>query len=103
MSTLYFHNAGTNILTNQIAVIIEHVMEKPSTSPNNLSFLPHTLQPRDDCCVHPPSYMYIRSAASVVEYVIHYSIATLNKIAIEFFPDLRALDLENVQPGGFIT
>ena len=42
-STLYLHNTGANILMNQITVIIEHVVEKPSMSPNDLSFLPHTL------------------------------------------------------------
>ena len=102
-STLYFHNTGADILVNQIAAIIEHVVEKPSTSPNDLSFLPHTLQSRDDRCAHPPSYTHIKPAASVVEYVIRYSIATPNKIAVEFFPDLGALDLENVQPEEFIT
>ena len=102
-STLYFHNTGADILANQIAAIIEHIVEKPSTSPNDLSFLPHTLQSRDDCCAHPPSYTHTKPAASVVEYVIRCSIATPNKIAIKFFPDLRALDLESVQPGEFIT
>ena len=103
MSMLYLHNTGADILANQITAIIEHVVEKPSTSPNDLSFLPHTLQSRDDCCAHPPSYTHTKPAASVVEYVIRCSIATPNKIAIEFFPDLGALDLESVQPGEFIT
>ena len=102
-STLYLHNTGADILVNQIVAIIEHVVEKPSTSPNDLSFLPHTLQSRDDCCAHPPSYTHTKPAASVVEYVICCSIATPNKIAIKFFPDLGALDLESVQPGEFIT
>ena len=103
MSMLYLHNTGADILVNQIAVIIEHVVEKPSTSPNDLSFLPHTLQSRDDCYVRPPSYTHTKPAASVVEYIICCSIATPNKIAIKFFSDLRALDLESVQPGEFIT
>ena len=102
-STLYLHNTGADILANQIVAIIEHVVEKPSMSPNNLSFLPHTLQSRDDCCAHSPSYTHTKPAASVVEYVICCSIATPNKIAIKFFSDLRALDLESVQPGEFIT
>ena len=33
----------------------------------------------------------------MVEYVIRYSIATPDKVAVEFFPDLYAVDLDNVQ------
>ena len=102
-STLYLHNTGANILMNQITVIIEHIVEKPSISPNDLSFLPHTLQSRDNCCVHPSIYTHTKPAALVVEYIICCSITTLNKIAIKFLSNPRALDLESVQPGEFIT
>lgn len=96
-STLYFHGTAADIFANQIAAIIEHIVEQPSISPHDLSFLPHTLQSRDDRCANPPSYTHIKPAASVVEYVIRYSIATPDKVAVEFFPDLYAVDLDNVQ------
>ena len=53
--------------------------------------------------MHPSSYTHTKPAALVMEYVIHCSIATPNKIAIEFFPNLRVLDLESVQLEEFIT
>jgi hypothetical protein len=102
-STAYFHQTAADVLANQIAAIIEHIVEQPATSPNDLSFLPQGLQSRDDRCAHPPSYTHINPAESVVEYVIRYSVSTPNKIAVEYYPDLDALDLSNVQPLESIT
>ena len=60
-------------------------------------------QSRDDRCAHPPSYTHIKPAESVVEYVIRYSIATPDKIAVEWFPDLESVDLNDVKPAEYIT